>query len=216
MNVWNHLHRLATPRNLIFIVFAWIISLQPAQLTGQTHPFLRSFSAVAFEGKVVLHWTMIAGNTCNGIQIYRSQDSTSFARIGLIPGICGSEQQDETFLFTDSFPILNQRNFYYLELGAYGISQIVSVFTPDFSNDDYVIIPHPLIDRGTLRFHNEDASLRQLQVLNMQGQLIYTAASAENYFDLDTHNWAPGVYVFRIRRNGVETERIDGTLMVVH
>ena len=48
------------------------------------------FSAVQVETKVQLNFTIKAGNTCNGIEIFRSPDSVNFSLIGDIQGVCGS------------------------------------------------------------------------------------------------------------------------------
>ena len=89
-------------------------------LFAQRHPILGKFYLSENKGTVDLHWSIMEGSTCNGIQIYRSNDSIQFSKIGEISGVCGSISEEQSYTFSDVNPFRNQVNYYRLELGIHG------------------------------------------------------------------------------------------------
>src|SRR5687768_12462136 len=82
---------------------------------AQGSPILGKFSLSESNGQVALDWQIVAGSTCNGIQIYRSTDAVQYSQIGNIAGICGSITEAVNYFFTDTTPVKNAINYYYLE-----------------------------------------------------------------------------------------------------
>jgi len=119
--------------NRIFLLLL-LISQSASVSVAQNHPILGKFSISENNGDVYLSWSIIAGSSCNGIQIYRSIDSINFSQIGDIPGVCGSVDFTQTYDFTDNNPVKNKVNYYRLELGNQDFSQIVSIEIIDISS----------------------------------------------------------------------------------
>ncbi|HAW51895.1 MAG TPA: hypothetical protein DCX54_06130, partial [Flavobacteriales bacterium] len=88
---------------------------------------LDRFQANTVDSQVYLSWTIKKGSTCNGIKITRSADSLNFVEIGRIDGVCGDASSAVNYSFIDATPLLNRKNFYRLDLGDVGPSEIISI-----------------------------------------------------------------------------------------
>ncbi|HYG52701.1 MAG TPA: hypothetical protein VD905_17445 [Flavobacteriales bacterium] len=146
----------------IFLVFCTLVCPVRAQVE------MTYFTVVQLESKVQLKWELAAGNTCNGIQVYRSQNGTDFSFIGEIDGICGSSSVPQQFIFDDVSPFPFQVNYYKLILGSGQHSPVISI---DFSyvQSGYFFIENPLRptselylkqgEKFILRFYAPDGKL---------------------------------------------------------
>ena len=184
------------PVNFLFIGFFLLVCI--FSLPAQNNPALGRFSATESQGSVYLSWTMLAGFTCSGIQVFRSTDSIEFNRIGIIPEICGSVSEALSYTYEDPEPVLNQVNYYRLELGPYGLSPIVSVEVIDRGDEQYQIRPHPIITQGKIYFARQTNDLHQLILYTQQGILVQTLTTLEAYFSLEVESLPAGLYPFTI------------------
>ena len=190
-----------------------VVGLQTA-LTAQNHPMLSSFNVNGSGGQAYLSWTIISGSTCNGIQIYHSTDSLTFTLIGEIYGVCGSVSEPQHYNFTDTDPEINSVNYYRLELGGQGVSQVISLKLTALV-DGYNVMPNPSNTESRIYFENGGGDRYQLSVFNVQGMRMAEAETDNNYFQLNTAKWAEGVYVFTISgtSNG---KTLHGKMVVRH
>jgi hypothetical protein len=184
-------------------------------ITAQSNPILGKFSLSESKGHVTMYWQILAGNTCNGIQIYRSIDTLNFSRIGFIGGICGSVSESVNYIFTDSMPVLNAINYYYLEFGGVGSSQIIATEVIDKGRLGYQIRPHPVQDAGVIYFEAQVGVEYILQIFDLLGKEVYSAETSKDYFDFITSTFVPGPYVFSISALGLAPS-ISGILFIQH
>ncbi len=154
-----------------------------------------------FNKKVVLTWTINQGNTCNGIDVYRSVDSVNFTKIGNIEGICGSPESSTSYQFTDNFPEKNEINYYRLKLGALGYTYIVQVEVLDIGESNYLIRPNPISENTLLIFNNDTNSEVRLIVHDFKGSEVYTALTIGEEFVLSKNDFIAGVYFFTLKTN---------------
>ena len=182
---------------------------------AQSHPILGKFYISENEGDVYLNWSIIEGSTCNGIQIYRSTDSTNFSQIGEIYGVCGSVSFEQPYDFTDNNPVKNKVNYYRLELGNQGFSQIVSVEIIDIESNGYQIRPHPANSETKIYFDNNTNREQQLILYNMNGIEVFTSTTKEDFFLLKTSFLQSGLYFFTISISG-NPPTAQGKLLVQH
>ncbi len=183
---------------LLVLMNLWVMCAFGISCThAQGSPLLGKFSATQHQGQVNLYWQILQGNSCNGIQIYRSSDSLQFERIGYIPGICGSDFEDTNFYFTDSFPNHSTVNYYYLELGTVGVSETISLLVFS-SNDSYRVQPNPAQDQTTIYFNHIDVGEYALRVYDVRGALVEQSLTTNDYFDLDVSGWPAGSYMFTV------------------
>ena len=160
--------------------------------------FLSHFSLASGQGKVVLNWTIAAGNTCLGIDIVRSTDGQSFSSIGSIGGVCGSIDEPVSYSFVDEAPALNQTNSYKLLLGLDQESEVRSVEVVDLGSTGYQIRPHPVYQDGVLYFENDREEPHTLSIFQLNGHLLSEQSSSTDHFILDLSAWPAGLYPFRI------------------
>ncbi len=199
-------------RNLILVLL--IVAATYTSGAAQTHPMLSNFSVAEINGQTYLSWTIIAGSTCSGIQIYRSTDSLNFTMIGEISGVCGSVSEPQNYSFTDSDPVFNSVNYYKLELGGQGFSQVVSVKIIALQNG-YQVQPQPANAETRIYFDNDQGQQHELSVYNTAGVKIMSSITESNYFHVITAKFPAGVYVFTIAGSG-DGRTVQGKFAVHH
>ena len=98
-------------RSIRIILFSIFIYVSTENALGQINPILGHFYASEQNGVVILSWEILAGSTCNGIQIFRSTDDLNFSQINDIPGICGNISFAQDYIYEDIIPVKNKTNF---------------------------------------------------------------------------------------------------------
>lgn len=198
-------------------ILLWVLLVfQPAgDMLAQSHPILGKFFVSENSGSVFLSWSIVAGSTCNGIQIYRSTDSLSFTQIGEIPGVCGSFDFIQPYDFTDNNPVKNKINYYRLELGDLGFSQTVSIEIIDIAQNGYQIRPHPANAETKIYFDNNNRQEQQFNLYNMHGVVVFTSTTNNDFIPVNTSLFQSGLYLFAISVQG-NPPAIKGRLLVQH
>lgn len=182
---------------------------------AQHNPILDNFLIIENNGTVFLHWTIISGSTCNGIQIYRSTDGKQFTQIGSIAGICGSSSAPKPYDFTDTNPINNSRNCYRLELGGNGTSEVLSLEIIDIATGGYQIRPNPVSTNAKIYFDNNRKAEHQFVLYNISGKIVTTITTKQDFFDLNASNLFSGLYFFSIT-NDNNVEKAKGKILIQH
>ena len=198
--------------NLKLLLF-FLLILSATTIFAQHNPILANFTATENKGKVYLSWNIVSGSTCNGIQIYSSTDTVNYTPIGSIAGICGSSSAPISYSFTDIKPEKNKINFYRLELGNNGLSEIISVEIIDLNNNGYQIRPSPVIDKAKIYFNNDTKIKYQLSIYNLNSILIFAASTQDSFFEINTENFHSGIYLFTIATEG-NLPKVVGKFMV--
>lgn len=171
---------------------------------AQFHPILDGFSVFLDKDKAILKWVIKGGSTCNGINIYRSDDTlSSFVQIGSIAGICGSSASATPYEFTDISPIPNKINYYRLELGTQGFSGFTSVEFISISNNGFMIRPQPVIDFATIYFHNPSQLTYTFSVMDVNGKVVQIIENIDGEsFLFSKGNLPGGIYIFALENKG--------------
>lgn len=193
---------------LIFLVLCFSL-----RSFGQNESIIHGFTATEFNGKVLLTWAIVQGETCNGVEILHSTDSVNFTQIGSIEGICGSTAASISYDFTDVDPIPNEINYYRLHLGGAGFSKIVSIEVLDLSGANYILRPNPIVDFSELIFSNNTAATFQLNILSAQGKTVYEDQTNGEFFVINANDFDQGVYYFSIQKES-EAPKITGKFIV--
>lgn len=203
------------PRPFATIVLTMFATCMSAQVLGQETHILDRFTITENDGSVFLSWTISLGNTCQGTNILRSTDSINFSEIGRIAGVCGSTEQAESYTFEDASPIKNRHNYYRLELGLTGFSEVLAVEVVDLGNAGLQLRPNPATDQVTLHFENREHHEFLLEVFDQYGSLKHTTAGKDEQFRINTSNWSVGIHFFRLS-NQDSSETHTGKFLVVH
>lgn len=193
------------------IIFLGLIV--PLCSLGQNEDVIEGLSATEFNGKVLLTWSVKQGNTCNGVQILHSLDSTNFTQIGSIEGICGSSSESISYDFTHLDPGKNAINYYRLHLGGVGFSWIVNAEVLDLAGTNYVLRPNPVVGFSELFFDNGTNATFELKVFGVDGELVHEAETNGELFILNSGDFIQGFYHFAISKKG-ELPKITGKLEV--
>lgn len=180
---------------------------------GQNDTIILGFNAESFNDKVLLSWEVKQGNTCVGIDVFRSEDSVNFVKIGDIVGVCGSSQETIGYTFTDPFPVLNKKIFYRINLGGIGFSRIVEIEIYAFNEKKYLLYPNPITNQSQIRFSNETSDIRTLTIYNLKGKVIETLSTKKDFFLLSTLILPSATYRFAIQ-SSQEGNEITGRFVV--
>ena len=139
---------------------ALLLVLNVCTVAAQEHPFLSRFALTEGLGFVQLDWTMTAGNTCEGIDIYRSLDGSNFETVGTIPGICGDINSPVPFSWTDQSAPELTTVYYRLRLGLNGFSSVQRIDLRYLVSRAQWVYPVPAVDRCTLLLQQAHRWLR--------------------------------------------------------
>ena len=162
------------------------------------HPILDDFSVFQHQDQVYLSWVISRGNTCNGITIERSTDGANFFEIGYIAGICGSPDFAQPYSYIDERPAPNQINYYRLELGLQGYTEVRSVEFIHAPDDGFILRPNPASHMVQLLFRNPRSQEHILELYNLSGALVLQHNTLDQQAELDISGVPAGVYLLRL------------------
>lgn len=163
------------------------------------NPTLTNFSIQDFSNSVSISWTVKAGFSCTDVDVEHSTDSINFISIYNYPGVCGATSQDQDYNFVQENPTKNIKNYYRMNLGNYGYSEVKSVFLFDYSSAGYSITPNPITSEGKLRFINTENATFFFEVYDTKGNMIYFLNDISgNEIELGSANLNTGIYFFRL------------------
>jgi len=154
--------------------------------------------AAELNGKVLLNWQITKGSTCNGIQIYRSVNGNNFEEIGEIVGVCGSSLESITYNFTDENPVKNEVNSYRLELGGYGLSDVLKKEIIDVQTQGYQLRPNPIAGVSKLYFENKKNRQHSIVIYNITGRVVNTLQTNIDHVNINGSSYRSGIYFFTI------------------
>jgi hypothetical protein len=194
------------------LLLFFVLSAQ-LPVIAQFHPMLGGFSVFEYQGEVYLSWTIVRGNTCNGIQIERSSNNQFFDVIGDIPGICGSADFDQSYDWIDRSPLSNSTNYYRLELGFNGHSESISVEVISLPEGGYQVRPNPMTNNGLIYFRNSSGRPHQLEIFELSGRPVGQYTTNGNNFQIEASALSNGLYLFTIR-NRENNSAISGKFSV--
>ncbi len=182
---------------------------------AQNQSILGKFSALESGGKIYLSWLVLAGNSCNDVEIHRTTDTLHFERIATNPGVCGSLSQALSYDFTDEHPVQNATNYYRLNLGVYGYSAVVAVDVIRIDPSGYQLRPNPMQQEGLIYFDNDNQELLQVTILSVSGQVTETFTTQTDRIHVDSSSLPGGLYSFTIS-NMQGALKLRGMFMVQH
>lgn len=154
------------------------------------------------QNTLLLRWEIEGGNTCNGIEIYRSVDDQNYSLIHTIDGVCGNVNSPVAYQFEDENPISNQTNYYKVKLGFGDLSRSVSIFYIRLNTEGYYIFPNPTEGQLKIHFQNEDFAEAEIKLMNSSGQIIESYQTNTDFLEPDLNNLAAGLYIFSIEIHG--------------
>lgn len=174
-----------------------ILMVGAGSVTAQTN-IVGSFKGAQLNQTVYLAFTIIAGQTCSGINIERSTDSLNFNKIGDIAGVCGSISSPVDYTYVDSFPIHNAYNYYRLAPGNSDWSQVIKVYFKPKDISEFVVTPNPFITSTTISYKNPLNKSIQWKIFNVSGQQTMEGTTKDDSFILTRINLSSGMYFLHL------------------
>jgi len=166
---------------------------------AQENPILGHWAVTSDEGEVVLDWTIISGNTCQGIYLWRSTDGVDFEEIGHIPGLCGSVSEPIDYIWQDKEPVELSLNYYRIELGGQGFSSVKNVFVDKLVQTGALVFPNPASEDATLIFKKTLNGPQEVQIFNSLGVLVHSIhIGPEDRIEIDARQLGAGTYLYNI------------------
>jgi hypothetical protein len=198
-------------RTVILFAFLCIGNL----VIAQDHFLLDKFEVFEGEGRVFVRCIISSGNTCNGIKVFRGEDTLSLELIGEIPGICGNSSHPVAYEFIDESPILNRKSYYKLELGGYGFTKSRSILLINTESLGFQVRPNPALNLTTLFFENIFFQNVSITLIDGVGREVLNASTKTSRVDLNLYQIAAGTYTFIITY-GETGSRLTGKLCVIN
>jgi len=166
---------------------------------AQEEPALGHLQLIEVDKKVRISITFEAGTSCDGIQIFRSQDGIDFKEIGEIPGICGDPEFSKSFFFVDENPVKNTPSFYQVVYGRKIKSEIKTIQLIQPGDAGFLSRYLPDLQSLEVLFKNPQKERYEIFVYGQNGNLIFNASSTESSFLLPSYKIPSGWYVFTLR-----------------
>lgn len=152
-----------------------------------------------YNKSILVNWTIDSGSSCNGITIYRSDDSLVYEEIGSIAGVCGNSSEPTHYNFTDKEPLLNKTNYYRLKFGNGQISETRSLHFTYVEPNDIIIRPNPAKDNIILELNKDQNSNFMIRIIHEDGHVV---VSHDNLFGetifLDVSYLTSGSYILEL------------------
>ena len=112
-----------------------------------THIFAQrilNFKIFQVNQAVFLNFILSKGSSCNGFNVLHSSDSVNFKVIHEDPTICGTSNADEAKNWTHANPIINQLNYYKIQLKPGEMSPVNRIFVNQTNKPNIVLFPNPI------------------------------------------------------------------------
>ena len=112
-----------------------------------THIFAQrilNFRIFQVNQAVFLNFILSKGSSCNGFNVLHSTDSVNFKVIHEDPTICGTSNADEAKNWTHANPIINQLNYYKIQLNPGEMSPVNRIFVNQTNKPNIVLFPNPI------------------------------------------------------------------------
>jgi hypothetical protein len=189
-----------------------LVCLAPAT-ASPAQGIVRDFSVRQVSAGLQLSFTVVAGNTCLGIGILRSDGSTPFTEIGFIGGVCGSTSEDVFYSYVDSHPLVNRQGYYKLDLEILGLSGVVAARFLDYGSDGVIAIPSVSSGLFNLYFANPTSLPVRARIHDLSGRTVRDVRfPSGSVLTIDLSNERRGLYIFDIQLGSTDVYR--GKLIV--
>jgi hypothetical protein len=160
---------------------------------------LDEFNFFKSGNQVFVRFSISAGNTCEGIRIWRATRSDSFQIIHEIPGICGSDSVSLLYVEEDKNPVFNQPVLYKLQFGTFGFSDTLSGFLVNTRGNGHLSIRKN--DDIYLFFENPTQTEMNLKLYEPGGKVISESYTQSESFVFRSKNLPKGIVYFLIRNS---------------
>jgi hypothetical protein len=148
-----------------------------------------------------LDWFIPQGLSCLNMEVQRSEDSLAFEMLTTVFGLCGSNDSDSPYDYTDREHQPGRRTYWYRIYASSGtvVSEAIRLNYRQFEPGQLILSPNPLIGAGTAQYLSLSGENLSLRWVNAHGQEVRTQLpGAPGQFDLQRGSLPAGVYVLQV------------------
>lgn len=129
-------------KNVFYLFIFWSICISAQRISN--------FITFQVNQVVSLNFTLLKGSSCNGFSVLYSSDSINFNIIYEDPTICGNSIDDEPKSWIHSNPLINQINYYKIQLNPGETSPVNRIFVNQINKTNMIIFPNPISNTNDL------------------------------------------------------------------
>ena len=170
---------------------------------AQEHPFLSAFTLTENTASITLDWTLVAGSTCAGTKVERSQNGVDFTVVHEIFGVCGAIEQPVDYSWIDPAPPEFSAVYYRLQLGVNGSSSIQSLVFDQLVTTEQRAYPSPTADEVTIAVRLPQQAKVDIRLYDARGALVLERLGMNGpVHTLSLAAKSAGVYLYDVENDG--------------
>lgn len=154
----------------LFIFFVILFTLK-SNVTSS--PYLENFDLDIDGSSVLVSWTTTEGFRCEDLTVEYATDTFLWQEVHRYPGICGSESKAENYDFLFRSPAKNIKVYFKINLGRYGVSEVISTIIREYALSGMQFVPHPANSSSILYLNNGKKEEVELSIYSMKGELLF-------------------------------------------
>ncbi len=171
-----------------------------------THIFAQrilNFKIFQVDQAVFLNFILSKGSSCNGFNVLHSTDSVNFKIIHEDPTICGTSNADEVKNWTHVNPIINQLNYYKIQLNPGEMSPVNRIFVNQTNKPNIVLFPNPIstdIDLLTIKILGTESLEFDGFIYNQFGNYVLKIENQSTLSNstIKIHELSNGLYLIKL------------------
>lgn len=171
-----------------------------------THIFAQrilNFKIFQVNQAVFLNFILSKGSSCNGFNVLHSTDSLNFKVIHEDPTICGTSNADEAKNWTHANPIINQLNYYKIQLNPGEMSPVNRIFVNQTNKPNIVLFPNPIstdIDLLTIKILGTESLQFDGFIYNQFGNYVLKIENQSTISNstIKIHELSNGLYLIKL------------------
>ena len=171
-----------------------------------THIFAQrilNFKIFQVDQAVFLNFILSKGSSCNGFNVLHSTDSLNFKVIHEDPTICGTSNADEAKNWTHVNPIINQLNYYKIQLNPGEMSPVNRIFVNQTNKPNIVLFPNPIsndIDLLTIKILGTESLEFDGFIYNQFGNYVLKIENQSTISNstIKIHELSNGLYLIKL------------------
>jgi hypothetical protein len=187
----------------VLVVGVFLALPQALHAQDEEHPFIRTFTLLVVDDRILVSWTMTGGSTCDGSEVLRSTNGVDFTPVHSIEGICGDEFSDVPFSWWDNTPPEFSTIHYRIKFGFLGSSSIKTVEFAQLTTSQQRFFPSPMREEATLVLNIPASASVDLVIFDAAGRLVWEQQGLVGRTHRITLPGVPaGLYTYLARTDG--------------
>ena len=138
-----------------------------------------------------VEWTVLAGNTCQDVEIWRGSDSLNLSQVFIYTGICGDNDSAKSYNYIDQPPVAGVRYYYRIIIitdrtelkSLISYPQNTPEFFPNPAKSHIDIVRDPLLDYSGYYLYD------------IQGKQLDAVFNPKVIESMEFDNYPPGTYI---------------------